>query len=64
MNREQLKNVLELFRTKVLTEDQTIEIIQGNVASYKGKLRDDGDVDRNDPVRALGAHQAIQHLAI
>ena len=35
MNREQLKNVLELFRTKVLTEDQTIEIILGNVASYK-----------------------------
>jgi hypothetical protein len=56
--------VFELFRTKVLTEDQTIEIILGNVASYKGKPRDDGDVDMNDPVRALGAHQAIQHLAI
>ena len=50
MNREQLKTVLELFRTNVLTEDQTIDIIMGN-NSYKGRPR--GDFDTNDPVKAL-----------
>ena len=50
MNREQLKTVLELFRTNVLTEDQTIDIIMGN-NSYKGRPR--GDVDTSDPVKAL-----------
>ena len=49
MNREQLKTVLELFRTKVLTEDQTIDIIMGN------KERPRGEVDTSDPVRALVA---------
>jgi hypothetical protein len=50
MNREQLKTVLELFRTNVLTEDQTIDIIMGN-NSYKGRPR--GDADTSDPVKAL-----------
>jgi hypothetical protein len=50
MNREQLKTVLELFRTNVLTEDQTIDIIMGN-NSYKGRPR--GDVDTSNPVKAL-----------
>jgi hypothetical protein len=50
MNREQLKTVLELFRTNVLTEDQTIDIIMGN-NSYKGRPR--GHVDTSDPVKSI-----------
>ena len=57
MNREQLKSVLELFRTKVLSEDQTMDIIMGNTASYMGRPRGNGDVDMSYPVRALVVKQ-------
>ena len=36
MKREDLKKVLELFRAGVLTEDQTLDAIMGNIASNPG----------------------------
>ena len=55
MKREDLKKVLELFRAGVLTEDQTLDAIMGNIASNPGTKR--GDVDMSDPVRALVVKQ-------
>jgi hypothetical protein len=51
MKREDLKKVLELFRDGYLTEDQTLDAIMGNIPGHP--VRERGDIDTSDPVRAL-----------